>query len=174
MVLLSSGLGDETGRGAGSHRRRRSDEGRHPLHEEFQLAGLVAERPEEDALHAGLRRVARHGDGWLASAYNITPERFREAAAALPAMPNGLATAWLCVTEDAAGADRVLADVLSPLVGRPVEELRSLSLPIGPAEVCAERMRAFAEAGVQRVFLWPLRDEARQLELFMERVAPLV
>jgi alkanesulfonate monooxygenase SsuD/methylene tetrahydromethanopterin reductase-like flavin-dependent oxidoreductase (luciferase family) len=28
---------------------------------------------------AGLRRVARRGDGWLASAYNTTPERFREA-----------------------------------------------------------------------------------------------
>ena len=27
---------------------------------------------------AGLRRVARLGDGWLASAYNTTPERFRE------------------------------------------------------------------------------------------------
>ncbi len=35
-------------------------------------------------------------------------------------------------------------------------------------------MRAFADAGAQRVFLWPLRDEVRQLELFMERVAPLV
>jgi alkanesulfonate monooxygenase SsuD/methylene tetrahydromethanopterin reductase-like flavin-dependent oxidoreductase (luciferase family) len=28
---------------------------------------------------AGLRRVARLGDGWLASAYNTTPDRFREA-----------------------------------------------------------------------------------------------
>ena len=27
---------------------------------------------------AGLRRVARLGDGWLASAYNTTPDRFRE------------------------------------------------------------------------------------------------
>ena len=27
---------------------------------------------------AGLRRVTRHGDGWLASAYNTTPELFRE------------------------------------------------------------------------------------------------
>jgi alkanesulfonate monooxygenase SsuD/methylene tetrahydromethanopterin reductase-like flavin-dependent oxidoreductase (luciferase family) len=122
----------------------------------------------------GLGRVARHGDGWLASAYNITPERFREAAAALPPMPNGLATAWLCVTEDAAGAERVLADVLAPLVGRPVELLRALALPIGPPEVCAERVRAFADAGAERMFLWPLRDPARQLELFMERVAPLV
>jgi alkanesulfonate monooxygenase SsuD/methylene tetrahydromethanopterin reductase-like flavin-dependent oxidoreductase (luciferase family) len=89
-------------------------------------------------------------------------------------MPNAVATAWLCVTEDAGGAERVLAEVLAPLVGRPADELRALSLPIGPAEVCAERLRAFADAGVQRVFLWPLRDDARQLELFMERVAPLV
>jgi alkanesulfonate monooxygenase SsuD/methylene tetrahydromethanopterin reductase-like flavin-dependent oxidoreductase (luciferase family) len=123
---------------------------------------------------AGLRRVARHGDGWLASAYNITPERLREAVAALPPMPNGLATGWLCVTDDAAGAERVLAEVLAPLVGRPVEQLRSLSLPIGPAEVCAERVRALADAGAERMFLWPLRDPVRQLELFMERVAPLV
>ena len=123
---------------------------------------------------AGLRRVARHGDGWLASAYNITPERLREAVSALPPMPNGLATGWLCVTEDAAAAERVLAEVLAPLVGRPVEQLRSLSLPIGPAEVCAERLRAFADAGAERMFLWPLRDPVRQLELFMERVAPLV
>ena len=35
-------------------------------------------------------------------------------------------------------------------------------------------MRAFADAGAQRVFVWPLRDAAHQLELFMERVAPLV
>jgi alkanesulfonate monooxygenase SsuD/methylene tetrahydromethanopterin reductase-like flavin-dependent oxidoreductase (luciferase family) len=89
-------------------------------------------------------------------------------------MPNGLATGWLCVTEDAAGAERVLAEVLAPLVGRPVEQLRSLSLPIGPAEVCAERLRAFADAGAERMFLWPLRDPVGQLELFMERVAPLV
>ena len=122
----------------------------------------------------GLRRVARHGDGWLASAYNITPERFRTAAAAgvVAGMPNALATAWLYITEDAGGAERVLSEVLAPLVGRPVDELRSQALPIGPAEVCAERMRAFADAGAQRVFLWPLRDAARQIELFMERVAP--
>ena len=26
----------------------------------------------------GLRRVAKYGDGWMASAYNITPDKFRE------------------------------------------------------------------------------------------------
>ena len=84
------------------------------------------------------------------------------------------ATAWLYVTEDIRRAERMLADVLAPLLGRPVEELRSLSLPIGPAEVCAERLAAFADAGAQRLFVWPLRDEVRQLELFRERVVPML
>src|SRR5207245_10748479 len=26
----------------------------------------------------GLRRVAKYGDGWMASAYNITPDKFKE------------------------------------------------------------------------------------------------
>jgi alkanesulfonate monooxygenase SsuD/methylene tetrahydromethanopterin reductase-like flavin-dependent oxidoreductase (luciferase family) len=123
---------------------------------------------------AGLRRVARHGDGWIASAYNITPERFRQARARLGGMPTALATAWLHVTEDAGAADRILSDVLAPMLGRDADELRALALPVGPAELCAARMSAFAEAGVERVFLWPVGDEVRQLELFAERVAPLV
>ena len=133
----------------------------------------------------GLRRVARYGDGWLASAYNTTPDRLRAGLGRLAgalrsegkqagSFPNGLATTWLYVTDDRAEAERMLADVLAPMLARPVEALRSLSLPIGPAETCAERLAAFASAGVQRVFLWPLRDEAAQLELFVERVAPLV
>ncbi len=27
---------------------------------------------------AGLKRVAKYGDGWMASAYNITPQKFKE------------------------------------------------------------------------------------------------
>ncbi|HVP82461.1 MAG TPA: LLM class flavin-dependent oxidoreductase, partial [Nitrososphaeraceae archaeon] len=26
----------------------------------------------------GLKRVAKYGDGWMASAYNITPDKFKE------------------------------------------------------------------------------------------------
>jgi alkanesulfonate monooxygenase SsuD/methylene tetrahydromethanopterin reductase-like flavin-dependent oxidoreductase (luciferase family) len=78
------------------------------------------------------------------------------------------------VTDSAADADRILADVLAPTVQRPVEELRELSLPIGSAEVCAERLAAFAQAGAERIFVWPLADPVHQLELFRERVVPLV
>jgi alkanesulfonate monooxygenase SsuD/methylene tetrahydromethanopterin reductase-like flavin-dependent oxidoreductase (luciferase family) len=131
---------------------------------------------------AGLRRVARLGDGWLASAYNTTPDRFREGLARLaeelsragrsPAsFPSAIATTWLHITEDRRAAERTLTEVLAPMLGRPVEALRSAPLLIGPAEVCAERLAAFVAAGARRVFVWPLADETRQLELFCERVA---
>ncbi len=134
---------------------------------------------------SGLRLVAKHGDGWLASVYNTTPERFglslqlvlddvRAAGRDAGSFANALATGWMYITESPNEAERILADVLGPTVKRPVEELRELSLPIGPAEVCAERLAAFARAGAERVFVWPLADPVEQLELFRERVVPLV
>jgi alkanesulfonate monooxygenase SsuD/methylene tetrahydromethanopterin reductase-like flavin-dependent oxidoreductase (luciferase family) len=124
---------------------------------------------------AGLRRVARLGDGWLASGYNTTPDAFRQSVAALPeGLPNAMATMWLYVTDKRGDADRVLADVLAPMLNRPVEALRDLALPIGSPEQCAERIGAYAEAGAERVFVWPLADGVRQLEAFREKVVPLV
>jgi alkanesulfonate monooxygenase SsuD/methylene tetrahydromethanopterin reductase-like flavin-dependent oxidoreductase (luciferase family) len=124
---------------------------------------------------AGLRRVARLGDGWLASAYNTTPDRFRQSLERLGgSFPTAIATTWLYITEDRGGAERVLADVLAPMLSQSYQALRSLPLPIGPAEVCAERLAAFATAGARRIFVWPLGDEVTQLELFRERVVPLV
>jgi alkanesulfonate monooxygenase SsuD/methylene tetrahydromethanopterin reductase-like flavin-dependent oxidoreductase (luciferase family) len=131
---------------------------------------------------AGLARVARAGDGWLASAYNTTPERFAEARIALTEalrergrkaeeFPNALATMWTWVTEDRPEADRVLADVLAPVLRRDPDQLRS-QVCVGPAEHCAELLSRYAEAGCRRVYLWPLGDEARQLELVADRVAP--
>jgi alkanesulfonate monooxygenase SsuD/methylene tetrahydromethanopterin reductase-like flavin-dependent oxidoreductase (luciferase family) len=134
---------------------------------------------------AGLRRVARLGDGWLASAYNTTPDRFRQGldrlgdelrlvGKPLESFPSALATTWLQITEDRRVAERALTEVLAPMLHRPAEVLRSLPLLIGPAEVCAERLTAFVTAGARRIFVWPLRDEVAQLELFRERVASLV
>jgi len=126
--------------------------------------------------------VARLGDGWLASAYNTTPELFAEARARLgdhlagygkdtAGFPNGLATMWFYITEDQSEAERVLRERVAPAVHRPEDQLRE-RLPIGPAAPLAERLAAFSEAGVQRVLLWPVGDETRQLELFSEKVRP--
>jgi alkanesulfonate monooxygenase SsuD/methylene tetrahydromethanopterin reductase-like flavin-dependent oxidoreductase (luciferase family) len=124
---------------------------------------------------AGLARVARVADGWLASAYNTTPEVFADVRAALaraleergrPAdgFPNALATMWTWVTEDRAEGERVLAHVLAPVLRRDPDQIRA-QVCIGPAEHCAELLARYAEAGCDRVYLWPLGDEARQLEL---------
>jgi alkanesulfonate monooxygenase SsuD/methylene tetrahydromethanopterin reductase-like flavin-dependent oxidoreductase (luciferase family) len=124
---------------------------------------------------AGLRRVTRLGDGWLASGYNTTPEAFGQSVAALPdGFPNAIATMWLYVTESRREAERMLGETLAPVVNRPVEALRDLALPIGSAQLCAERISAYAEAGAERVFVWPLADGIRQLEAFREKVVPLL
>ena len=131
---------------------------------------------------AGLARVARAGDGWLASAYNTTPERFSAGRAALARgladrgrdadrFPNALATMWTWVAKDRAEGDRVLVDVLAPVLRRDPGELRA-RVCVGSAEHCAELLSRYAEAGCRRVYLWPLGDEARQLELVARDVAP--
>jgi alkanesulfonate monooxygenase SsuD/methylene tetrahydromethanopterin reductase-like flavin-dependent oxidoreductase (luciferase family) len=133
---------------------------------------------------AGLRRVARLGDGWLASAYNTNPDEFAAAWARLreqlplhgkdpETFPNALATMWFRVEDDPARARRVLEEWVAPTVGRAPDELGERLL-VAPAEECAERLSRYAEAGVQRVFLWPVGDPIEQLEAFGERVAPLL
>lgn len=133
---------------------------------------------------AGLRRTARLGDGWLASAYNTSPRDFADAWERLQvnltesgkdpeAFPNGLATMWFHITEDENEVERIFQERLLPTIRRPEEILRD-RLPVGTPERFAEKLLAYRDAGVQRVFIWPVTDELRQLELFHDTVAPLV
>ena len=133
---------------------------------------------------AGLRRVARAGDGWLASAYNTTPALFAEALTRLnghlaghgkdpETFPNALATMWFYITENRSEADHIFRHRVLPAINRPENLLRE-RLPIGPAAAFAELLAAFEAAGLQRVLLWPVADEARQLELFCDKVASTV
>jgi alkanesulfonate monooxygenase SsuD/methylene tetrahydromethanopterin reductase-like flavin-dependent oxidoreductase (luciferase family) len=129
---------------------------------------------------AGIRRVARLGDGWLASAYNTTPEDFAAALRSLSeeltgrgrdaaTFPNALVTMWTWITEDPGDADRVLRDVLARMLRRDPDALRG-NLCIGPAERCAELLSRYAEAGCRRVHIWPIGDEPRQIELAASEV----
>lgn len=133
---------------------------------------------------AGLQRVARLADGWLASGYNTTPELFTKAWQQLheflavegrdPAsFPNAIATMWLYITEDRRASERMLSEVLAPALNRPIAELRE-RLPIGSAQDCAEKLAAYQKVGVQRVYLWPLADELEQIKIFMKQVVPLI
>jgi alkanesulfonate monooxygenase SsuD/methylene tetrahydromethanopterin reductase-like flavin-dependent oxidoreductase (luciferase family) len=127
--------------------------------------------------------VARLADGWLASGYNTTPEDFGAARTRLgeelerqgkapSEFDNGLATMWLWITDDRAEAERMLDDVLGPAVKRDADYLRP-RVCVGSADHCLDLLSRYAEAGLERVFLWPLDDDARQLELAAEALAPL-
>jgi alkanesulfonate monooxygenase SsuD/methylene tetrahydromethanopterin reductase-like flavin-dependent oxidoreductase (luciferase family) len=133
---------------------------------------------------AGLQRVARLADGWLASGYNATPELFAKrwqqlqeflvTAGKEPAsFPNAIATMWLYVTEKESDSERMLNEVLAPALNRPVAELRE-RLPIGSAQGCAEKLAAYQDVGVQRVYIWPLANELEQIKIFMRQVVPLI
>jgi probable F420-dependent oxidoreductase len=133
---------------------------------------------------AGLQRVARLGDGWLASGYNTTPELFVKAWGQLqeflapagkdPAsFPNAIATMWLYITENERDAERMLSEVLAPALNRPVAELRE-RLPVGSARDCAEKLAAYQKVGVRRIYLWPLADEVEQIRIFRKHVVPLI
>lgn len=114
---------------------------------------------------AGLRRVARYGDGWLASAYNTDPDTFATARQALPAgLPAAVVTMWTWVTGDDSESDRMVEEVLAPVVRRDPATLRD-RVCIGSAQRCAELVARYAEAGCDRIHFWPLGDEERQVEL---------
>jgi alkanesulfonate monooxygenase SsuD/methylene tetrahydromethanopterin reductase-like flavin-dependent oxidoreductase (luciferase family) len=133
---------------------------------------------------AGLRRVARLADGWLASAYNTMPDQFAAGLSKLneklksfgkdPAQfPNALATMFMYISDDKAKVDRALTQTVGSMLNRPIEQLRERLL-FGAPEECARKLAAYKAAGVQRIFIWPTQDELEQLTIFQERVAPLV
>ena len=67
----------------------------------------------------------------------------------------------------------MLTEVLAPLLGRDPDELGA-HLCVGSAEHCAQLLSRYADAGCQRVYLWPLGEERRQLEIVAGDVAPLM
>jgi alkanesulfonate monooxygenase SsuD/methylene tetrahydromethanopterin reductase-like flavin-dependent oxidoreductase (luciferase family) len=151
----------------------------HPIHTEGPAIWLGSWGSE-----TGLRRTARLADGWLASAYNTTASLFAAGWSQLQGLlpshgkdpgsfPNALATMWFYISDNRATADRVMRERVVPTIHRPEELLRE-RLPVGPAELFAEKLSAFGHAGVQRVFLWPVADEVHQLELFWETVRPAI
>lgn len=131
----------------------------------------------------GVRRVARLGDGWLASAYNTTPERLASGRellhSALEAVgrdargfPISLATMWIYITDVETEAEARL-HALARMLKRDPAVLAEQVL-IGRAEDCAVKLRRYAEVGVDTVFVWPLADPVAQLRRFGTQVAPLL
>jgi alkanesulfonate monooxygenase SsuD/methylene tetrahydromethanopterin reductase-like flavin-dependent oxidoreductase (luciferase family) len=85
--------------------------------------------------------------------------------------PNALVTMFSYVTGDRSEIDGAVQRKLGPAVGRASEELVSRLL-MGTPNDCIRLVRSYAEAGVQRIFIWPADDEIEQLRIFAEQVMP--
>jgi alkanesulfonate monooxygenase SsuD/methylene tetrahydromethanopterin reductase-like flavin-dependent oxidoreductase (luciferase family) len=129
---------------------------------------------------AGLKRVAKYGDGWMASAYNITPEKFKEKWKVLlsyrealgkdtRSFDNSIMSMFGYIDNDKDKVHNMVKDILSPALGRPAEQLENLLL-FGSAEHCIQRIKALYEAGVKRIHFWPISDYVIQIEIFRKEI----
>lgn len=128
---------------------------------------------------AGLRRVARLADGWLASALDSTPERFGEAKARLEPMlrragkdpaafPNAVCTMALYLSDNPTEFEGM---------GRPPERAVREGEPprqrvmVGSFAECEEKLHRWDANGAQALFLRPVKDDLQQAHAFMNRIA---
>jgi alkanesulfonate monooxygenase SsuD/methylene tetrahydromethanopterin reductase-like flavin-dependent oxidoreductase (luciferase family) len=129
-----------------------------------------------------LRMIARHGNGWMASAYNITPEELKKKTDLLLSyrkasnihrgkFETSVMTMFCFISRDKERALRIAREKLSPALGRSPEEVAK-ALPFGSSEECIRRLGDLAEAGADRVHLWPVGDYAEQLEILAKEVVP--
>lgn len=132
---------------------------------------------------AGLARVARLGDGWLASATGTGPDQVAAGLQWLRAevtrherphheLSCAVATTWTYVTEDEAERADWLTR-LGALLHRPPDELAARVM-VGPPEHCARLLDAYAAAGADLLLVWPVADEEDQLERVRRDVVPLL
>lgn len=169
-------------------------------HERFSYAGrhytiedvALAPRPRQPALpiwvggtsDAALRRAARHGDGWI-SAF-ASERKFSRLAGALRGYlaEHGRSTApftWGAYVFASLGPDVARARATGAAFIRQVYRLDGETIMdrfgvAGPVEACAERLRAYVEAGAQYIVLAPACGYAewpRQLEAHGELIARL-
>ena len=128
----------------------------------------------------GLRRVAKYGEGWTASAYNITPDKFKEKWKKLLAyrkemgkdnsgFGNHLVSMFGYIDNNNEKVHKMLKEVLSPAIGRPADELES-PLLFGPVDQSIRKIKAFVDAGVNSVHFWPVNNYFEQMEIFSKEI----
>ncbi|MFZ0697143.1 MAG: LLM class flavin-dependent oxidoreductase [Nitrososphaeraceae archaeon] len=128
----------------------------------------------------GLRRAAKYGDGWMASAYNITPDKFKEKWKILlsyrknlgrenESFENSIMSMFGYIDNNKVKVHNMVKDKLSPALGRPAEQLQNLLL-FGSIEQCIQKINALHEAGVKRIHFWPIGDYEEQIEIFRKEI----
>jgi alkanesulfonate monooxygenase SsuD/methylene tetrahydromethanopterin reductase-like flavin-dependent oxidoreductase (luciferase family) len=131
----------------------------------------------------GLKRLARYSNGWMASAYNITPAKFKEKWNFLLAyrkslrneeqdqqpFDNCMMSMFGYIHDDKEKVHEVVKEILSPAVRRPAEDLERMLL-FGSPDECLRKIRDFVDAGVRRIHFWPVLDYKNQICIFKNDV----
>jgi alkanesulfonate monooxygenase SsuD/methylene tetrahydromethanopterin reductase-like flavin-dependent oxidoreductase (luciferase family) len=131
---------------------------------------------------AGMRRVARLADGWVASALHSTPEEFHAAWQSLNAallekgkdpdtFPNAVDTMFMFVDPDRKKARRVAAPIVEAAARAPFDAGSGHYL-VGDYEECKALLARWTEAGAKLVCLWPVAESAEQIRRFGAHVMP--
>jgi alkanesulfonate monooxygenase SsuD/methylene tetrahydromethanopterin reductase-like flavin-dependent oxidoreductase (luciferase family) len=129
----------------------------------------------------GLRRVAKYGDGWMASAYNITPEKFKEKWKLLltyrkelnkdtESFENSIMTMFGYIDDNKEEVHKVAKDIVSPSLGKSPDELENLLL-FGSTDQCIKKINLLYESGAKRIHFWPVNNHLQQIEVFFKEIA---
>jgi alkanesulfonate monooxygenase SsuD/methylene tetrahydromethanopterin reductase-like flavin-dependent oxidoreductase (luciferase family) len=128
-----------------------------------------------------LKRVAKYSDGWMASAYNITPAKFKEKWNFLLAyrkslgreeepFDNSVMTMFGYIDDDKDKVRKVVKETLSPALGRSAEDLEQMLL-FGSLNECLSKIRNLIDAGVKRIHFWPVLDYKSQICKFKNGIS---
>ena len=116
----------------------------------------------------------------MASAYNTTPDKFKEKCKTLLAyrkdmgkgttiFDKSLVSMLGYIDNNKEKTHKTAKDVLSPVLGRPVDELQDLLL-FGSIDECTKKIKAFLEAGVNSIHFWPVNNHIEQIEIFSKEI----
>ena len=132
----------------------------------------------------GMRRVARLGDGWGASAWHSTPEEFRSALGTLDlaltklgkdvdSFPNAVNTMFMYVHEDGMQAKKLAVPIIERATGTSFDADSGHYL-VGSYQECLVLLERWVEAGAKQVCVWPVLHPAEQIRRFGEHILPKV
>jgi alkanesulfonate monooxygenase SsuD/methylene tetrahydromethanopterin reductase-like flavin-dependent oxidoreductase (luciferase family) len=124
----------------------------------------------------GLKRLAKYSNGWMASAYNTTPAKFKEKWNFLLAyrkslgkeeelFDNSVMSMFGYIDDDKDKVHKVVKEILSPALRRPAEDLEQMLL-FGSLDECLHKIRNLVDAGVKRIHFWPVLDYKNQICVF--------
>jgi alkanesulfonate monooxygenase SsuD/methylene tetrahydromethanopterin reductase-like flavin-dependent oxidoreductase (luciferase family) len=130
----------------------------------------------------GLKRLAKYSNGWMASAYNITPAKFKEKWNFLLAyrkslgkeqdelFDNSVVSMFGYIHDDKEKIHKVVREILAPALRRPAEDLEQMLL-FGSIDDCLRKVRNLVDAGVKRVHFWPVLDYEDQIRIFKNGIS---